>query len=109
MDFKFWKSLSPVQQMATRLGCTQSLSQSDNWPEYKSSMMRADANGEIVAAANRIFGKLSSGERPILAAMLHAADFSAIADRLTGDSTWTSISNASGEYSLAIALAIARR
>lgn len=110
MDFNTWKNLAPVREMAERLGFGRALDQSYNWEDYTTRFIQAnDDGGKMVKAAEGLWGYLSSGERPVLAAMLYAADFSRFADRFSGDGTWSALDRTYGNHAVAVALAILRR
>lgn len=110
MDFNTWKNLDPVQQMAKRLKFSATLAACEDWDDYTTHFVRAnDENGRMVRAAENLWGYLSTGERPVLAAMLHAADFSKFADRFTEGHTWRTLDRTFGDHAAAVALAILRR
>lgn len=110
MDFKTWKELGPVQQMAHRLGFDAALAQCHDWDDYTSAFIAAnDDNGRMVKKAQSLVGYLSTGERPVLAAMLHAADFSRFADEFAEQETWRQLDRTYGEHAAAVALAILRQ
>ncbi|PYE29054.1 hypothetical protein C8J32_101917 [Rhizobium sp. PP-CC-3A-592] len=109
MDFNTWKHLSPVQSMAERLGF-QALAMCRDWDDYRNRFISANGDaGRMVKATESLWDYLSTGERPVLAAMLHAADFSRLADRFSGDETWTTLDRTEGDHALAVALAVLRR
>lgn len=62
----------------------------------------------MAARAEDLWGYLSTGERPVLAAMLHAADFSRFADRFSAGGTWSALDRTYGDHAAAVALAILR-
>lgn len=109
MDFNTWKHLAPVQSMAERLDFASSLALCEDWDDYTTRFIRAnDDGGKMVKAAEDLWGYLSTGERPVLAAMLHAADFSRFADRFSENATWTALDRTYGDHAAAVALAILR-
>lgn len=109
-SFSTWKSLAPVQGMAARLGFEDALSRCQSWDDYTRQFIRAnDANGRMVKAAKGLWGYLSTGERPVLAAMLHAADFSRFADKFSEGETWSALDRTYGDHAVAVALAILRQ
>lgn len=109
MDFNTWKHLAPVQGMAERLGFETALAQSQSWNDYTARFIRAnDDNGRMVKAAEDLWGYLSAGERPVLAAMLFAADFSRFADSFSDGGTWSALDRTHGHHATAVALAILR-
>ncbi|MBR0555008.1 hypothetical protein J5J10_04875 [Ciceribacter sp. L1K23] len=110
MDFNTWKTLPPVEEMATRIGFGAELSRSLNWDDYTSRFIQAnDDGGKIVKAAQDLWGYLSTGERPVLAAMLHAADFSSFADRWSDGEVWRDLDRTYGKHAAAVAFAILRQ
>lgn len=89
VGFAAWKRLKPVQLMAHQLDFATSLNECEDWDDYTARFIAANDSGSgIVNAAQTLFGDLESEERPVLAAMLHAADFSGIADDLSESLTW---------------------
>lgn len=110
MDFNTWKNLPPVEDIAYRLRFATALAQSQDWNDYTARFIAAnDDDGQMIKAARELFGDLETEERPILAAMLHAADFSRIADELSENMTWWRFSRIGGENATAVALAILRQ
>jgi hypothetical protein len=106
-SFAAWKKLSPVVQMADGIGFD--IEPCHNWEDYGTRFRAAnDSDGDMVNAARNLFGGLSTGERPVLVAMLHAADFSWLADELSGNETWTLLSRTYGNHAAAVAFAIMR-
>lgn len=107
--FATWKTLEPVANIARRLGFD--IKRCDDWDDYGERFRVAnDRNeGHMVKAARKLFGELSTGERPVLTAMLHVADFSWLADELSGQETWTRLDRTYGNHATAVALAIMRR
>lgn len=57
----------------------------------------------------KIADALSPGELSVLAAMLHAADFSRQADALCEETTWRGLERTHGDNATAVALAIMRQ
>lgn len=89
MDFNTWKNLPPVEDIAYRLGFATALGQSRTWDDYTERFVSAnDQGGKMVKPARKLYAELETEERPILAAMLHAADFSRVADELSENLTW---------------------
>lgn len=110
MDFNTWKHLAPVRSLAERLKFNNTLALCDDWDDYQTRFIRAnDEDGRMVKAAENLWGYLSTGERPVLAAMLFAADFSRFADRLSESGTWSALDRTYGDHAAAVALAILRR
>jgi hypothetical protein len=110
VDFKTWKELGPVQEMAHRLGFNADLAECHDWDDYTSQFIAANNDsGRMVKKAQSLFDYLSTGERPVLAAMLHAADFSRIADQLSGAENWSMLDRTYDDHAVAVGLAIMRR
>lgn len=110
MDFKTWKELLPVQQMAHQLDFGADLAECHDWDDYTTRFIAAnDKDGQMVKKAQSLFDYLSTGERPVLEAMLHAADFSRFADELGGQETWRRLDRTYGDHAAAVALAILRQ
>lgn len=110
MDFNTWKHLAPVQSMAHRLGFDAAFAECNDWDDYTTRFIAAnDDGGRMVKKAQSLVGYLSTGERPVLAAMLHAADFSRFADELAEKETWRQLDRTYGDHAAAVALAILRQ
>lgn len=108
--FSAWKNLPPVRGMATRLGFEDELSRCQSWDDYKWDFIEANkADGRMVKAAKSLWSYLSTGERPVLAAMLHAADFSRFADEFSDGELWSALDRTYGDHARAVALAILRQ
>lgn len=109
MDFTTWKNLDPVQGIAARLDFGSTLADCQDWDDYTARFISAnDKGGRMVKAAEDLWGYLSTGERPVLAAMLFAADFSRFADRFFEGGTWSALDRTDGDHAVAVALAILR-
>lgn len=108
MDFETWKELQPVQGAARHLGFD--LGKCVDWQDYGGRFRFANTKdvGNLVNRAREIAGVLSSGELPVLLAMLHAADFSRQADELSQGEIWTKLDYTHGDHATAVALAIMR-
>lgn len=110
MDFPTWKNLGPVKEIAARMGFEEDLSKATTWDDYTSRFIRAnDNNGRMVNAAQSLWGYLSRGERPVLAAMLHAADFSRFSDKFSDGGIWRDLDHTYGKHAAAVAIAILRQ
>lgn len=108
MNFNTWRELQPVQDAAQNLGFT--LAQCLSWQDFGERFRAAnDKNvGHLVNRAREIADRLSSGELPVMIAMLHAADFSYQADELSGGEIWSRLDYTHGDHAIAVALAIWR-
>ncbi|KJS08560.1 MAG: hypothetical protein VR78_17810 [Hoeflea sp. BRH_c9] len=104
--FQAWRALDPVIHMSRKLGFD--MSQCYSWQSFRSEFIRVNDQdvGHLVQAARRIEGVLSTGELPVLLAMLHAADFSWLADELADGQTWRMMDRTHGPHATAVALAI---
>jgi hypothetical protein len=108
MNFDTWKNLPPVFGMARRLGFD--IRRCADWADYTQCFIRAnDRDGHLVHAARQTAASLSTGEIPVLQAMLAAADFAWLADELGQNRTWDRLDRTHGEHSKAVAIAILRQ
>lgn len=109
MDFSTWKTLDPVEDIAYKLGFD--IGSCRSWNDYSSRFQTANDRdvGHLVKRAKEIAGVLSTGELPVLQAMLHAADFSRQADEIAEERTWRRLDYTQGDNATAVALAILRR
>lgn len=109
MDFDTWKNLDPVEDVARKLGFD--IGSCRSWDHYGSRFRAANDKdtGHLVKRAKELAGVLSTGELPVLQAMLHAADFSRQADEISEERTWRRLDNTYGDNATAVALAIMRR
>lgn len=108
MNFKTWKQLDPVEDVAQKLGFD--IDKCSSWEDYGDRFRTANDKdvGHMVTRARKIAGHLSTGELSVLQAMLHAADFSWLADELAGEGTWERFDRTYGDNATAVALAILR-
>jgi hypothetical protein len=108
MNFETWKRLSPVEEISQKLNFD--IANCSSWEDYGERFRTAnDRNiGHMVTRARAIIGHLSTGEVPVLQAMLHAADFSWLSDELSGDGTWQRLDRTYDDNAKAVALAILR-
>jgi hypothetical protein len=106
--FKRWKSLDPVRHMADRLNLE--IRPCQTWEDYTAVFAEENdrTDGQLVEIARSEIGVLSTGEIPVLLAMLHAADYNRVADELCGGDIWWRLSRTSGDHAEAVALAIMR-
>lgn len=106
MNFETWKNLDPVEDVARKLGFD--VSRCRSWSEYGERFRATNDKdvGHLVTRAKEIEGHLSTGELAVLQAMLHAADFSWLADELAGKGTWQRLDRVHGDHATAVALAI---
>lgn len=107
-QFLRWKALPPVQDMASRIDLD--LSGCRSWSDYREAFGSANdrSDGELVKRVRHLANVVSTGEVPVLIGMLHAADYSGVADKISGDDIWRRLSLTYGEHAEATALAIMR-
>ncbi|MDL2410652.1 hypothetical protein PY650_34810 [Rhizobium calliandrae] len=108
MNFNTWKTLDPVEEIAHKLGFD--ISRCGSWDEYGSRFRAANNKdvGHLVTRATEIADYLTTRELSVLAAMLHAADFSRQADTLCEGATWKGLDHTHDDSATAVALAIMR-
>lgn len=106
--FGRWKSLAPVRQMAARVGLN--IDPCRSWGDYTEAFCAENdrTGGDLIKRARSAAGVLSTGEVPVLLAMLHAADYDRVADQLSGKDIWWRFARTSGDHAEAVALAIMR-
>ncbi|MBB3965742.1 hypothetical protein [Rhizobium metallidurans] len=107
--FDRWKSLSPVKEMAERIELDIGACQS--WWDYTESFCAENdrTEGALVNRVKGLAGVVSTGELPVLLAMLHAADYSRAADELAGEDLWRRLDLTYGDCAEAVGLAIMRQ
>jgi hypothetical protein len=107
--FDRWKSLPPVVDMAGRIKLD--ISNCRSWSDYRQRFcaMNDQTDGNLVETIRQLVGVVSTGEVPVLLAMLHAADYSRVADELGGDDIWRRLDYTYGECAEAVGLAIMRQ
>jgi hypothetical protein len=108
VDFGHWKSLDPVKDMCRKLGLD--LNGCQTWSDYTEYVVETNrASGRTwVGKVREEEGSLSSGECPVLWAMLHAADFSWLADELSDGRFLRKVEHTDGYHRRAVALALLR-
>lgn len=106
--FMHWAKLPPVLQMAQRLDFD--ISDCRDWYDFNEAFCDENdhTRGQLVERVRKLAGVVSAGELPVLLAMLHAADYSQVADELCGDDNWRKLDQTSGDHAEAIALSIMR-
>jgi len=107
-DFPAFIALSPVQQMAHRCGID--IRNCRSWGNYRDLVVSENdrTSGALITRIKKEADCLSTGEKPVLQAMLHAADFSRFADGLS-KTTWSTLDRTYGDHATAVALAILRQ
>jgi hypothetical protein len=108
VDFGHWKSLDPVKEMCGRLGLD--LNGCQTWSGFTEYVVETNrASGRTwVGKVREEEGSMSLGERPVLWAMLHAADFSWLADELSDGRFLRKVEDTHGDHRRAVALALLR-
>lgn len=106
--FLRWKTLPPVQDMAERIGLDISLCHS--WSDYTEAFCDENtrSDGDLVKRVTQLAGVVSTGEVPVLLGMLHAADYSRVADEIGGEDVWRRFDRTHGQCAEAAALPIMR-
>jgi hypothetical protein len=106
--FLRWKTLPPVQDMAERIGLDISLCRS--WSDYTQAFCNENdrSDGDLVKEVRKMADVVSTGEVPVLLGMLHAADYSRVADEIGGEDVWRRFDRTHGQCAEAAALAIMR-
>lgn len=108
--FDRWKSLPPVVDMARRIELD--ISNCQSWSDYTQRFcaMNDQTDGKLVETVRQLVGVVSTGEVSVLLAMLHAADYSRVADELGGNDIWRQhLDYTYGECAEAVGLAIMRQ
>lgn len=107
--FDRWKSLPPIADMARRIDLD--ISNCQSWSDYTQRFcaMNDQTDGKLVENIRQLVGVVSTGEVPVLLAMLHAADYSRVADELSGDDIWRRLDYTHGDCAEAVGLAIMRQ
>lgn len=107
--FDRWKSLSPVKEMAGRIELD--IGACRSWSDYTETFCNENdrTEGALVNRVRGLAGVVSTGELPVLLAMLHAADYSRAADELAGESLWKRLDLTYGDCAEAVGLAIMRQ
>lgn len=107
--FPRWKTLPPVQEMADRIGLD--ISQCRSWSDYTRAFCNENdrSDGNLVMRVRQLANVASTGEVPVLLGMLHAADYSRVADEIGGEDVWRRFDRTCGEHAEAAALAIIRQ
>lgn len=78
-----------------------------DWRDYTAAVAAlAGRDNGLVAAVRSAC--LSSGERAVLAAALHAADYSWLADEVDDGRTWRRLDNTHDAFAMAVAACILR-
>ncbi|TAV12598.1 hypothetical protein ELI37_19875 [Rhizobium leguminosarum] len=108
MNFDAWKRLGPVEDIGDRLGFD--VRACGRWPDFGYRLQTYNDRdvGRLVKRARQLARSLSTGELPVLLAMLHAGDFSWLADELS-EGIWSKLDRTHGEHAAAVALAILRQ
>lgn len=80
-----------------------------DWRDFTAAFGALDAKKDWKLSDT--FRKLpgGSGDTAVIQAILHAADYSHVGDKMKGPGTWTRLQYVTGEYAEAVAAAILRR
>lgn len=107
--FDRWKSLPPVVEMAGRINLD--IAGCHSWSDYTEAFCTENdrSEGELVERVRQLADVVSTGEVPVLLGMLHAADYSRVADEIGGEDFWRRLSRTCGDHAEAAALAIMRQ
>lgn len=100
-DFK----AGPGGHMAGRLGVQ--IDQCETWQDFGVACRHANRGAKFTDKAVKMGGVLSSGEVSVLCALLHAADYSSVADSIASDGTWYRLSRTIGPHGEAVLACIA--
>lgn len=95
-------------ELCCRLGID--ISMCETWSEFTAAMVHFNdkTDGGLIEAARRLDGVGSTGERALLHAVLSAADFSRLADELSGGTVWLRLDYVFGDHRMALAACVAR-
>lgn len=80
-----------------------------DWTDFTAAFGALDAKNDwkLSDTFRRLPG--GSGDTAVIQAILHAADYSHVADKMKGSGTWSRLQYVTGEYAEAVAAAILRR
>lgn len=103
-DFK----RGPGREICQRLGLR--IDACLSWSDFTLAAIHFNnPTGALVDRARELDGVASSGERVLLHAVLHAADFDCLADALADGQAWKRMGLVSGPHRDAVLACIARR
>lgn len=99
----------PGGAMCRRLGL-EIVDDCQSWEEFTriAVLYNDKSEGRLVQSASALFGVASHGERPLIQAILVAADFAWLADELAEGEAWRQTESTSGRHRLALAACLAR-
>ena len=105
IDFAAFKA-GPGGVMARALGI--GVDGCSTWRQFMSAAIAFNDSqlGVLVDRARHLDGVVSSGQRPLLQAILHAVDFSWLADELGAGKTWRQLEVPDSDYRAAIAACV---
>lgn len=78
------------------------------WREFTDAMVFKADRAAFMEAARDLDNVASTGERAVVHAILHAADFAAQADEFAQGRTWWRLSCTTGDHAAAVAASILR-
>jgi hypothetical protein len=107
-NFRRWKALTPVQDIAERINFD--IAECQSWSDYAEAFQKQNDRSDdaLVKGVRQLANVVSTGEVPVLLGMLHAADYSRVADEIGGADIWRRLDLTYGEHAEAVALAIMR-
>lgn len=113
LTFKDFRD-GPARDLLRRIGVD--ISKCETWDEFTAYVVKvndafnADEGkcGLVVKRAVALYPVLSTGERVLMEAVLHAADFTRIATELADGETWRNLNFTYGTFAEAVAAVIVR-
>lgn len=107
--FDRWKALPPIVDMVGRIRLD--ISECQSWSDYTGVFCTENdrTDGKLVESIRQLADVVSTGEVSVLLAMLHAADYSRVANELGGNDIWRRLDYTDGECAEAVGLAIMRQ
>jgi len=106
LTFNDFKS-GPGSEIARRLGVP--CSSARTWAEYARIFRHHASDTKRFAQIRAKIGVLSSGETAVACALLHAVDYSWLADEVCSDRTWRRLDNTHGNFRFAVVAALLRQ
>ncbi len=87
------------------------ISECQSWSDYTGVFCTENdrTDGKLVESIRQLADVVSTGEVSVLLAMLHAADYSRVANELGGNDIWRRLDYTDGECAEAVGLAIMRQ
>lgn len=97
----------PGGEVARRLGVP--CDSTAGWRDYTERFLRYARDSKRYAQIKSEFGVLSTGEKAVACALLHAVDLSSLADQLSAGRVWQRLDNTFGDYRRAVVAALLRQ